>query len=87
MSALIWQLLASSTKGIEYIIAIIGLGSFLLFLKWLKTPEERPQKAVLDRGTRIGPALRNLPYAIQNRWIMRPGVGGVKEAVRARFRR
>jgi hypothetical protein len=43
MSALIWQLLASSTKGIEYIIAIVGLGSFLLFLRVLK-PVDRSKR-------------------------------------------
>ena len=41
MIAFVLNLLATSTKGIEYIIAIVGLGAFLLFLKWLKSPEER----------------------------------------------
>jgi hypothetical protein len=71
MSALIWQLLAGSTKGIEYIIAIIGLGGFLLFLKWLKPTEERPSpklRLTRDRAARwvqerAGDALARAPWA------------------------
>jgi len=39
-------LIAASTKGVEYIIALVGLAAFLLFLRILKTPEEkdRPQE-------------------------------------------
>jgi len=42
MIAYALSLLATTTKGIEYVIAIVGLGGFLLFLSWLKPPEERP---------------------------------------------
>ena len=41
MIAYVLMLLAASTKGMEYAIAIVGLGGFLLFLVWLKPPEER----------------------------------------------
>ena len=33
---MIWPLLAATTKGAEYIIAIVALGLFPLFLRFLK---------------------------------------------------
>ena len=39
MIAYVLMLLAASTKGMEYAIAIVGLVAFLLFLRFLKPTE------------------------------------------------
>lgn len=41
MYTLALHLLAGTTKGIEYIIAIVALVGFLFFLKFLRPPEEK----------------------------------------------
>lgn len=39
---------AGATKGIEYIIAIVGLITFLFFLNLLKPPEDENRPAETD---------------------------------------
>ena len=41
MIAWLMAVASGSTKGIEYVIAILGLLGFLLLLRFLKAPEEK----------------------------------------------